>query len=330
MHRDPRFLALLDTIPVLIWSTDREGNWIYANRVWVEFTGSSAAAELGRGWTERIHPEDEPVRAAAIATHAAACEPFRLELRMRRRDGQWRWMLCSGVPRVDAEGAFIGFIGSSTDISEMRDAELQRRRDMDEKAAVMQELHHRVKNNAQVFASLLSVQASRASDPAVKAALRVAAARAATMAFAQQQIWDAGSSARFDLGALVRRLVRAQAVRGIDVEVQAPSKLFVPLATAVPLGLIVHELLTNALQHGFPSGGAGRVDILLERLSPSDLQVAISDNGVGMDETAQEGGARSAGLTIVRSLARQLGAALTTQVSGGTTISLVLPCPVLD
>ncbi len=244
-------------------------------------------------------------------------------------------MLCSGVPRTDASGEFAGFIGSCTDISDTKEALLQRQRDLDEKAAVMQELHHRVKNNAQVFTSLLSVQASRASDPAVKAALRAAAARAATMAFAQQQIWDGGSSARFDLSALVRRLALAQTVREIEVEVYAPSKLFVPLATAVPLGLIVHELLTNAVQHGFPDGGAGRVELKLYRTGTWQLHVTVSDNGVGMEESAEAGGARSAGLTIVRSLVRQLGATLTTQVAAetaigiaaGTAISIVLPCP---
>ncbi len=305
MHRDARFRAFMDTFPVLIWSTDADGNWVYANRIWIDFTSRSVEEELGRGWTERVHPEES----AIVAEHVLKREAFRLELRMRRWDGVWRWMVCSGVPRTDGSGAFAGFVGSCTDITDTKEAEAQRQRDLDEKAAVMQELHHRVKNNAQVFASLLSVQASRASDPSVKAALRVAAARAATMAFAQQQIWDAGSSARFDLGALVRRLVRAQAVGDIEVEVDAPSKLFVPLATAVPLGLIVHELLTNALDHGFPEGGPGRVDIKLHRDSTAQLHVAVCDNGVGMHDGVNDGVGRSAGLTIVRSLVRQLGAA---------------------
>ena len=250
---------------------------------------------------------------------------FRVEFRMRRHDGAWRAMLATGVPRTDIGGAFAGYIGCMMDITDFKDAQAQRQRDLDEKAAVMQELHHRVKNNAQVFASLLSVQASRAADPAIKAALRVAASRAATMAAAQQQIWDAGSSARFDLVALVHRLVLAQQGRGAQITVHAPTTLFVPLATAVPLGLIVHELLSNALTHAFPGRKNGRIAIRLGRKPATDLHVSVEDDGIGMPETRPT--SQSAGLTIVRSLARQLDATVKTRVLGGTRICLRMPCP---
>ncbi|MDP9095025.1 MAG: PAS domain-containing protein, partial [Pseudomonadota bacterium] len=293
--------------------------------VWLDFTGRTHEQEVDAGWTVGVHPDDEPARAAALAASFATRTPFRLEFRMRRHDGCWRAMLATGTPRNDPGGLFAGYIGCMTDITDFKDAQAERQRDLDERAAVMQELHHRVKNNAQVFASLLSVQASRAIEPAVKAALRVAASRAATMALAQQQIWDAGSSARFDLGALVRRLVLAQQGRGAEIEVHSPSRMFVPLATAVPLGLIVHELLMNALAHAFPERTDGLVEIRLERNHGVDLRVSVVDNGVGMPEGRT--GSQSAGLTIVRSLTRQLGGTLQTKVLCGTTVSLWMPCP---
>ena len=327
MHRDTRFRRLMDIVPVLIWCSDTDGNLVYLNKSWVEFTGRRPLRALTQSWTDRVHPDDEPRRAAVIAEHHARREPFRIEFRLNRRDDVWRWVVCFGALRTDENDAFAGFIGSCTDITDTKEAQVQRQRDLDEKAAVMQELHHRVKNNAQVFASLLSVQASRAVDPQVKDALRVAAARAATMTFAQQQIWDAGSSARFDLGALVRRLVRAQALRSAAVEVDAPLTLFVPLATAVPLGLIVHELLTNAIQHGYPNGEPGRILVKLWRDASTQVHMTVSDDGVGMSECAEEEAGRSAGLTIVRSLVRQLGATLDTAVEDGTEVHISLPCP---
>ncbi|MDT7953380.1 MAG: histidine kinase dimerization/phosphoacceptor domain -containing protein [Acetobacteraceae bacterium] len=325
MLRKYRVRQLLNNLPCLIWCADASGSWIYVNKVWLDFTGRTHEEEVDSGWTVGVHPEDEPARAAALAATFASRSPFRLEFRMRRHDGAWRAMLATGVPRLDRTGVFAGFIGCMTDITDFKVAQAERQRDMDEKAAVMQELHHRVKNNAQVFASLLSVQASRAVDPAVKAALRVAASRAATMALAQQQIWDAGSSARFDLGALVRRLVLAQQDRGVAIEVHAPGTLFVPLATAVPLGLIVHELLMNALAHAFVGRTAGQVVVRLVRDTGTELRVSVEDDGIGMPE--DRGASQSAGLTIVRSLARQLGATLKTKVAGGTAVSLWMPCP---
>ncbi len=333
MIRKHRVKQLLNNVPCLIWCADSGGSWIYVNKVWLDFTGRTHEQEIDAGWTAGVHPDDEPARAAAVAATFATRTPFRLEFRMRRHDGAWRAMLATGVPRTDPAGLFAGFIGCMTDITDFKDAQAQRQRDLDEKAAVMQELHHRVKNNAQVFASLLSVQATRATEPAVKAALRVAASRAATMALAQQQIWDAGSSARFDLGALVRRLVLAQQGRGAEIDVHAPNTLFVPLATAVPLGLIVHELLMNALAHAFVRRDGdqivrqegGHVVIRLERDTETELRVSVEDDGIGMPESRVA--SQSAGLTIVRSLARQLGATITTTMTPGTVVSLRLSCP---
>lgn len=325
MIRKQRIKQLVNNLPGLIWCTDGTGSWIYVNKEWLNFTGRIHEQDVDSSWTTSVHPDDDAARAETIAANFEARTPFRLEFRMRRHDGAWRAMLATGVPRTDRSGMFAGYIGCMTDITDFKDAQAERQRALDERAAVMQELHHRVKNNAQVFASLLSVQASRAGEPAVKAALRVAASRAATMALAQQQIWDAGSSAWFDLGALVRRLVLAQKGRGAEIEVHAPGTMFVPLATAVPLGLIVHELLMNALGHAFPGRTDGRVDVRLEREHGVDLRVSVADDGVGMPESRTA--SQSAGLTIVRSLTRQLGGTLQTKVLGGTTVSLRMPCP---
>lgn len=332
MHRDAEFRQLMDTVPVLIWCADPDRNCVYCNKIWLDFTGRTLEQEVGAGWISGVHPDDNPGRAALFDQHFELREPFRTEFRLRRRDGAWRWMLATGKPRTGRSQRFAGFIGSCNDITEMKEAEAQRQRDLDEKAALLQELHHRVKNNAQVFASLLRVQASRAADPSIQTALRIAAARASTMAIAQQQIWEAGSSARFDLGALVRRLVQSLKPSEVAVVVDTPELVLVPLATAVPLGLIVHELLTNAVRHGYPHGGPGQVGVALHRDGAARLCITVSDDGAGLPERASGRAGRSAGLTIVHSLARQLGAALFTETLSiktgrGTRVRLSLPCP---
>jgi two-component sensor histidine kinase len=271
-----------------------------------------------------VHPEDKQQSVALFEDCFARRVPFRIEFRLRRRDGAWRWMLSSGAPRHDADGAFIGFIGSCVDITELKEAEAQRQRDLEEKAALLQELHHRVKNNAQVFASLLGVQAYRATDSAVQTALRAAAARASTMAIAQQQIHDSGASANFDLAAFVRRLIARPNTSRVQLELEAPCSVRVPLSTAVPLALIVHELLTNAMQHAFPSGEPGRVTIGINRRE-GRLCLKVRDNGVGLPDGADLDHLRSAGLTIVKGLVRQLGATLSFLPGPGTAVCIRLP-----
>jgi PAS domain S-box-containing protein len=120
---EARFRALADTVPAMIWMSDEQNLGVYYNRPWLEFAGRPIDAELGLGWAERIHPED---RERALATCMAAFEKrdeFRMELRLRRHDGQYRWLLDHGVPRFDEGGRFAGYIGSCVDITDRKVAE---------------------------------------------------------------------------------------------------------------------------------------------------------------------------------------------------------------
>ena len=155
----------------------------------------------------------------------------------------------------------------------------------------------------------------------------MAAARASTMASAQQQIMGRGSSASSTSVAWCGGWSAGWAAGrrpGIEIEVDAPEPLFVPLATAVPLGLIMRELLTNAMTHGFPGGRVGRVVVGLER-TRGGLCVTVADDGIGLAPGVSLQTQRSTGLTIVKSLSRQLGAELTMEAQDGTTVRLILP-----
>ncbi len=115
-----RFRTLADTAPVLIWMCDPESNCVFLNQPWLDFCGRPLERELGQGWTECVHPED---RREALDTRLAAIvarQTFRIEYRMRRADGQYRWMLDTGTPRLDPKGRFTGYIGSCLDVTEAR------------------------------------------------------------------------------------------------------------------------------------------------------------------------------------------------------------------
>ena len=119
---EKRFLALVDNAPVLVWTTDAEGNCDYFNKGWLTFTGRSLEQELGTGWTEGVHPDD--VR-RCLDEHWAAISAGRelsVECRLRRHDSQYRWVLNNGVPRLTETGAFAGYIGSCIDISDQKQA----------------------------------------------------------------------------------------------------------------------------------------------------------------------------------------------------------------
>jgi PAS domain S-box-containing protein len=116
------FKGIADAAPTLIWVSGRDKGGIWFNRTWLEYTGASLEEELGVGWLSHIHPED--LRAIDECADAFQNErPFRTEFRLRRHDGSYRWMIDVGNPRFGADGSFLGFVGSLTDIEERKQAE---------------------------------------------------------------------------------------------------------------------------------------------------------------------------------------------------------------
>lgn len=118
---EDRFRRMADSAPVLIWQSDTNKKGVYFNRTWLDYTGRSLEDELGDGWIESIHRDDlSALDACAQALDAR--RPFTTQFRLRRDDGEYRWMQDSGTPRFDRDGAFLGFVGSCTDIHELRRA----------------------------------------------------------------------------------------------------------------------------------------------------------------------------------------------------------------
>jgi len=114
------FRTVTDAAPALLWMSDTAGRRVYFNQRWLDFTGRSAADVLGDGWFQDIHPDDRPRYTSEFNAAFEARQPFVLRYRLRRADGQYRWMTAYGVPRHDAAGQFAGYIGSSIDETDLK------------------------------------------------------------------------------------------------------------------------------------------------------------------------------------------------------------------
>jgi len=120
---ETRFRDLADAAPLLVWLAGPDGNCTYFNRAWLAFTGRPLDEEVGDGWSDSVHPDD---RAAVLGDYRAAVaarRPVTMEYGLRRADGEYRWVIDTGVPRFTAAGGFTGFIGSVLDITDRRHAE---------------------------------------------------------------------------------------------------------------------------------------------------------------------------------------------------------------
>jgi PAS domain S-box-containing protein len=121
---EARFQNMADASPVLLWMSGRDGFCTFFNQTWLDFTGRTLAEEWGAGWSEGVHPEDFQ---RCMDTYLGAFgerRPFEMEYRLRRHDGEYRWILDRGVPRTGPDGFFAGYIGSCIDITERKQLEL--------------------------------------------------------------------------------------------------------------------------------------------------------------------------------------------------------------
>jgi len=192
---------------------------------------------------------------------------------------------------------------------ERRAAQQQIESALREKTVLLNEIHHRVKNNLQVISSLLNLQ-SRNAEPSVQAALRDSQSRVRSMALMHQLLYERADFSALDLGPYLRRLsglLRDTYLGGsspVRLQVDAPDTgLRMDLQRAIPCGLLVTELVTNSIKHAFPNGAAGLIMVRVTVLSPGEACVDVMDDGIGMPAVAPS--SKGLGFQLLPLLAEQ-------------------------
>ena len=291
-----------------------------------------------------LYMPDEAERGDAEKDLEAARENGRFEDArwLVRKDGTkffGRWVT---TPVKDQVGNLRGYAKVLRDETERRNAEQQMRASLAEKQALLQEIHHRVKNNLQVITSLLSIQAARIENADVSTVLADTENRVRAIAALHETLYSSRDLASIEFGTYVDRLVRdlvgfyAVDQKRLNVAVRA-ADLVVDIGQAIPLGLIVNELVTNTLKHAFPDGRLGTVDVQLEYLtdtvefSKGDTlddglgQLTVTDNGTGLPPDFNFEETPSMGLHLVNVLVEQLQGELEVRTGNGTSIAVKFP-----
>ncbi|MBN1888437.1 MAG: PAS domain S-box protein [Thermoflexales bacterium] len=170
-----------------------------------------------------------------------------------------------------------------------RQAEEQVKQALAEKEALLRELYHRTKNNMQVIIALLKMQAANAGDARVEAILRDTQSRIHSMALVHQKLYEAQDLSRVNLKEYVGDLVKLmlasyQMMPGQVSLVSEVDDVFVLIDTAIPCGLILNELLSNALKHAFPAGRQGEIRLRLDKMKDGEIQIRVADDGVGVPD----------------------------------------------
>ncbi|MGH8056426.1 MAG: sensor histidine kinase, partial [Candidatus Entotheonellia bacterium] len=213
------------------------------------------------------------------------------------------------------------------DITHRKRVEEQLKASVQEKELLLKEIHHRVKNNLQVISSLLSLQAEYIEDPHSRQLFSDSQHRVRSMALIHEKLYQSKNLAGIDLAEYIRCLAddlfRSYGVDGgrIALEINA-EEVFLKIDAAIPCGLILHELLSNCLQHAFPDGRPGGIRIDLWSNPEGHLCLLVRDNGVGLPEELDFLNTDSLGLQLVKMLAEQLDGTIDLARGKGAAFSI--------
>ena len=250
-----------------------------------------------------------------------------VEVALRTKDAKSIPVSLSKSTVRSQDGTNRGAVYVGRDLTERKRAEEQIKASLREKDVLLQEIHHRVKNNLQIISSLLSLQSDHTHDPQVLGVCQDSQVRIHTMALVHEKLYQSESLAQIDfaeyidsLATYVFRMYRANA-QDLRLKVTAQS-VRIGIDVAVPCGLILNELVSNALKHAFPDGRKGKVHIELGVDDDHQATLVVGDNGIGLSEDLDLGSVESLGLQLVALLVRQLDGTVELERRDGTAFRM--------
>lgn len=340
------FRQLFENAPIgILLLSPETGRILRANQRFCQMLGYTAEEMTRFTPADITHPADWNLSAPLL--EQAMCETshpnspqevphFRIEKRLIHKDGHILWVeLTACFVRNDLSRLGYG-VAMVQEIGDRRQADAQIRTSLQEKEVLLKEIHHRVKNNLQVISSLLRMQARRLDDRTTAMLLLESQNRVQSMAIIHEQLYQSANFSQIDLDDYIRTLVaNLFQTYGVNpkhiVPAIATHGLSLNLNTAIPCGLIINELVSNALKYAFPEGRSGNITICVEIQPPADGttsrlgKLTVSDNGVGIPPDLDWQHTNSLGMVIVRSLVAQLQGDLELQRELGTAFIIRFP-----
>ncbi|AUX48835.1 hypothetical protein SOCE26_103770 [Sorangium cellulosum] len=288
---EQRFRSLADAAPMMIWMSGPSGGCEYVNETWLRFTGHTLEEAQGDGWLDAVHAEDRPLFLSAYAAALGAREPFTLECRMIRGDGESRWVVTQGAPRFCATGAFQGFVGLSLDITERKrveDALADADRRKDEFLAM---LAHELRNPMAPICVAVELIRLRSCGGPPDRHIEVIARQTKTLMRLVDDLLDVSRitrrkielrKERIDIGAAVSRALEStreqMEARRHQIELALPASAIHVTADAVRLDQILVNLLTNACKY---TDAGGHIGVTVERRG-DQVELRVRDDGIGI------------------------------------------------
>ena len=329
---EKRYRTLVETPNFIVMLLDAEGNYLYVSPQIQDWLGYSAEEFYRDPMLRQQIVHEEDIRSLEEFLQFRKKPMVRdLEYRWRNNAGEFQWASASLFPIYETpEDEFVNRVGMIQmvvqDITERKLGEQQIQASLSEKEVLLKEIHHRVKNNLQIISSLLHLQSHDLSDEKSMDVFSDSQHRIESMSLIHEELYKSADLARVDfgeyMGSLTSNLFESYGVVAdqivLSIDVNAPP---LDIDKAIPLGLIVNELVSNSLKYAFPETGRGTITIALGRLDDGYL-LTVGDNGVGIRPGLDLTEVQTLGLKLVNTLVGQLKGTIELNRAGGTEYSI--------
>ena len=319
---EANFRTMANAIPQLAWMRDTSDNSLWYNERWMDFTGTTMEQMEEDGWLSIIHPDHAGPMMEVVLDGRVRGASWEYTAPLRRKDGVHRWFLFRAVPiRDESSGIITRWFGTSTDINEQQEAQARQR-------LLTQEVSHRVKNSLALVAAQLSLQARASDNDDARAVLMDAYSRVLTIAGVHDHLWRQYNANSIEISGFLKDLCQKLQETAPDHDVVfCGSRTIIPTDQAVPIGLVVNELVTNALKYAYPDKRGGTIRVNLRGGADNALLLEVIDHGVGMpagfDLAAPS---KSLGMRLLVNTVRQIDAtASVTALNPGTHFAIRIP-----
>jgi PAS domain S-box-containing protein len=319
-----RYDLFMSHLPIAAFVKGEDGRYLYVNPAFEQTYCPVDGSIVGRVDAE-VWPADVAQQLVALdAVSRSTAAPVEHELTLPGPDGVRTWRRVTFGMVGPSGTRYVAGLARDVTVEQRQDAEL--RASLREKEALLKEIHHRVKNNLQIVSSLLNLHRPDSADPAVTLFIDESRSRIRSIALLHETLYLSENLARIDFALYVRSLgahlmrTYSASAPGVSLDLHIADVALI-LDQAIPCGLIINELVSNALKYAFPDKRPGRIDVRVgpvEGGAPDELVLAVVDDGVGLSEEFDPRTTRSLGLRLVSDLGAQLGGKLVLTGGPGT------------
>ncbi len=271
-------------------------------------------------------PRDRELIKQAFENARIKGQSYEIEARFVPAEGSPKWVRTTGRAELK-QGKPVRVMGHIMDITERKEAEIALKRSLKEKEILLREIHHRVKNNLAIVSSLLSLQSGAVADERLEKEFDEVRRRIRSIALAHELLYQSSDLSNINteeyVSSLVDHLVAGGHRIGSHITLsKAVENVFLKMDSAIPLGLILTELVFNCLKHAFPDGRDGDIQISLRSPEVDSFELIVKDTGVGLPPGLDWEKSSSLGLVLVNTFVEQLGGSIELIQKGGTEVRI--------